>query len=85
MFGCQCASQDCEKLLTLTFDKQTNDFNGEVVEPFIQPFTVELLNIVSNAETFETKRKVMGTLNTLIEQSGILVSACHEIELCRLR
>ena len=59
---------------TLIFFDQTNDFDAKIVEPFIHQFTVELLNLVSDVEAYEIKRKVMQTLNVLIEQCGLLVS-----------
>ena len=58
------------------FDEQTRDFDANVVEGFIRPLTAELLNLISEAETFEMKRKLVETMNVLIEQQGTLVSAC---------
>lgn len=61
---------------------QTIDFSPNVFAPFLPTATSELVRLIGEAETLESKRRVDATLNTVIERSDSHVSSfvcsfCH--------
>lgn len=57
--------------------------------PFLPVTVAELLSLIAEADTMETKRRVLGTLNVVIERAGIHVRCLQKapihIELKTLR
>ncbi|KAF8351332.1 armadillo-type protein [Amanita rubescens] len=48
----------------------TVDFDVHVLEPFLPTTVSELVNLMGEADTMESKRRIDNTLNSIIEQSG---------------
>ncbi|KIP12739.1 hypothetical protein PHLGIDRAFT_97377 [Phlebiopsis gigantea 11061_1 CR5-6] len=49
----------------------TIEFEVDVFLPFLPVTVAELLSLIAEADTMETKRRVLGTLNVVIERAGI--------------
>lgn len=64
----------CSACLTFV-DYQSIDFEPAGFAPFLSAAVPQLIQIMAEADTLESKRKVDESLNTLIEQSGTLVSS----------
>lgn len=58
------------KLITM----QSTGFDANVLAPYLMTTVTNLIGLIGEADTLESKRKVDQTLNTVIEQSGMLVS-----------
>ncbi|KAK2466318.1 hypothetical protein APHAL10511_001960 [Amanita phalloides] len=48
----------------------TIDFDPHVLEPFLPTIVSELVSLMGEADTMESKRRIDNTLNSVIEQSG---------------
>ncbi|KAF8746019.1 hypothetical protein AX14_004306 [Amanita brunnescens Koide BX004] len=48
----------------------TVDFDVHVLEPFLPTIVSELVKLMGEADTMESKRRIDNTLNSIIEQSG---------------
>lgn len=59
----------------ITYLFQTIEFNVEVFLPFLPIAVPELLQLIAEADTMETKRRILGTLNVVIERAGTHVSS----------
>ncbi|KAF8639750.1 hypothetical protein AX17_001012 [Amanita inopinata Kibby_2008] len=51
----------------------TIEFDAEVFEPFLPTTVSELVRLMGEADTMESKGRINHTLNTVIEQSGIRI------------
>lgn len=71
------ANVDKNELICLC---QTPDFDLTSFEPFISAVVPQLLNLVSELDTLEGKRRVLGCLRAVVEGSRTRVRLC---ELCR--
>jgi len=56
---------------------QTLDFKLEYFAPFLPTAVSELISLLGEADTFESKRRIDHSLNVLIEQAGAQVAALH--------
>ena len=65
---------DLLHLLGLTTDYQTVEFDLNVFLPVLPAAVTELLRLISEADTVESKRRILGTLNVVIERAGQHVS-----------
>ncbi|THH33687.1 hypothetical protein EUX98_g583 [Antrodiella citrinella] len=54
-------------------DAVTLDFKIDIFAPFLSPVVHELVKLVSEAETLESKRRISNALNTIIECAGVQV------------
>jgi hypothetical protein len=59
--------------------QQTIQFNADVFIPFLPVVVRELLQLIGETDTLESKRRIAQTLNTVIEQAHTAV-----IRICRL-
>jgi hypothetical protein len=53
---------------------QTVEFDANVFAPYIAPTVTELVRIIGEADTMESKRRIAASLNTVIERAEIRVS-----------
>lgn len=54
---------------------------AETFAPFLSTTISELIQLMAEADSLESKRKVDESLNKVIERSGILVSFCRRIRI----
>jgi hypothetical protein len=63
-----------------TFDiilLQSVDLKPEYFAPFLPTAVSELIRLLGEADTFESKRRIDHSLNVVIEQAGERVAALH--------
>jgi hypothetical protein len=53
---------------------QSTGFDVNVFAPYIAPAVTELVQIIGDADTMESKRRIAASLNTVIERAEIRVS-----------
>jgi hypothetical protein len=60
--------------MTALIIDQSLGFDPNSFAPFLASTVPQLIRLIGDADTLESKRKVDGCLNIIIEQSGALVS-----------
>lgn len=60
---------------------QTLDFNPDEFAPFLSGAVTQLMNLIGEANTFDSKRKVDDALNVVIDRAGAKVCVSVAIEL----
>jgi hypothetical protein len=61
---------------------QSVGFDANVFAPYIAPAVTDLVRIIGDADTMESKRRIAASLNTVIERAEIRVIFIPACVLC---
>lgn len=61
------------------FALQTLDFDPDGFAPFLPQAVAQLMSLIGEANTFDSKRKVDDALNVVIDRAGKQVCTPHEL------
>jgi hypothetical protein len=60
---------DVSHIPTITYKLQATLFDLNIFVPFLAPTVAELLRLIEEVETVETKNKLAGCLNTILDRA----------------
>jgi hypothetical protein len=69
------------RILTKFLIYQTLDFDANMFAPYIAPAVTELVRIIGEADTMESKRRIAASLNTVITRAEIRVGCMSQFVL----
>ena len=73
MRGCVSISFSPNVVRIRSSSSQTLQFDITVFEPFLPTVVTELMRLLSETDTFETKARILNALNTVITRAGARV------------